>query len=189
MSKRYYIITANSSEPEISYSKNDENTLIFSKARCRWDYAEKVSGCVDCREQKYINDRLVFKIIESDYQQGKPSSLWKCILTFLLLLINILIFLVYISTDILHLNIISVKISSWILNAISIEGLVMTAVSYPLKKLLNRFLAYGLTENRLYIMVNSLLISLLLSAIFLKLNINSNPILGCIGYLCSLFLF
>ena len=39
MRKKYYIVTANSSEPEISHPKNNPNTLIFAKARCRWDYA------------------------------------------------------------------------------------------------------------------------------------------------------
>lgn len=188
MSKRYYIVTANSSEPKINYSKKD-NSLIFSNAHCRWDYAEKVSGCIDCKKQKIINDRPVFKIIESDFQHGKPNIIWKITLTFLLLLTNILIFAVYITTEFLNLDFFSPKISLWITNAINIEGLVMVIVSYPLKKFLNRFLAYGLVENRLYIMVNTLLISLILSAVLCKLNLKVDFILGCVGYFFSLILF
>ena len=91
MSKRYYIVTANSSEPEINYSKED-NTLTFSKARCRWDYSEKVQGCIDCKEQKQINGKPIFKIIESDFQRGKPNIIWRFLLTFLLVVINLIIF-------------------------------------------------------------------------------------------------
>ena len=75
------------------------------------------------------------------------------------------------------------------MNATSIEGIVMVIVSYPLKKILNRFLAYGLLENRLYIILNTLLISLILSAILCNLNIDVDFALGAIGYLLSIIAF
>lgn len=189
MSKRYYIITANSSEPEISYSKNDENTLIFSKVRCRWDYAEKVSGCVDCREQKYINDRLVFKIIESDYQRGKPSKLFGILLVVGLIGVNLIVLLSMTGKALFNLSGPLYQMGG---NISTISGLILAGCNIPcIKQRLSRFLSFGAINNKLYLILVSILFSILLSSFlwYFKILQLTDSVLGLVAFVASWVLF
>lgn len=138
MRKQYYIVTANSSEPEIFHPKDNPNTLIFAKARCRWDYAEKVSGCDDCLEEKRRDGKMIFRIVESEFQHGKSNFLA-------------------------------------IFNARGV------------RRQLNLILSFGPVNNKIYLVIFSILFSMLLSSFLWYFDILefSNPVFGMIAFLIS----
>ena len=188
MSKRYYIVTANSSEPEINYSK-ENNTLTFSKARCKWDYAEKVQGCIDCKEQKQINGKPIFKIIESDYQYGKPSKFLNFNVTVALYLMNFIMIIGFIWPNFSNSKNILSEISG---DAATITGLILAFVNLgPVKKKISKYIVFGLKINRKYLALNSIGISYIIAGLMYATG-HSTPIsigLSLIAFVLSWALF
>ena len=188
MSKQYYIVTANSSEPEINYSK-ENNILTFSKARCKWDYAEKVQSCVDCKEQKQINGKPIFKIIESDYQRGKPSLFFKFCLIIGLIGVNLIVLLSMVGKDLFDLSGPLYEMGG---NISTISGLILAICNITcIKEWLSRFLTFGLRSNKLYLALIAILLSILLSSFLWYFNILqlTDSVLGLIAFILSWALF
>ena len=189
MRKKYYIVTANSSEPEISHPKNNPNTLIFAKARCRWDYAEKISGCNDCLEEKRLNGKVVFKIVNSEFQHGQSNKLLRFLFLISLICLNIIVLVSIAGNDLFHLFGPIYEMSG---NIATISGLILSIFNvHSIRKKLTQMLTFGTVANKFYLILIAILISFLLSAFLWKFKILqfSNAILGLIIFVLSWALF
>ena len=189
MRKQYYIVTANSSEPEIFHPKDNPNTLIFAKARCRWDYAEKVSGCDDCLDVKNVNSRPVFKIIEPEFQHGKSSKFLSFLFLICLSCVNLMVLFSIFGNDWFHLSGPIYEMSG---NIATISGIILAIFNVHCIKLkLSRRLSFGLIMNKIYLVIIAILISFFVSAFLWKFKILqlSNAILGLIAFAISWIMF